>query len=73
MLLVIVGLPLFLLLLFWLAWSYSRGKFKSSGDDPSGKPHRLPHALRMKPLGHGIYHAHDERRKARQKDPPPER
>lgn len=71
--LVLLGVAVFVVLLFYLAWAYSRGRLTDARNDPPDRSRWLPHGLRMRPLGHGIYHAHDERRNAGQKDSPPER
>ena len=55
------GVVLFVVLLFVLASAYAAGKLRSAGESQT-RTRWLPHSLRMKPLGHGIYAVHDERR-----------
>lgn len=56
------GVMLLLAVLFLLAWAYATGKLKDGPNEPPIRSRWLPHAVRMKPLGHGIYRAQDERR-----------
>lgn len=60
------GILLFLVVLLVLAWAYASGRLKAGSDEPGVRSRWLPHSLRMKPLGHGIYQAHDERRAQRE-------
>lgn len=62
----IAGVALFLGVLFALAWTYATGRLKGARNEAQTRSRWLPHALRMKPLGYGIYRAHDERRAARE-------
>ncbi|MDP9067905.1 MAG: hypothetical protein M3N53_06115 [Actinomycetota bacterium] len=64
--LAISGVVLFLVVLFALFWAYAAGRLKAASNQPRVRLRWLPHSLRTRPLGHGIYHAHDERRAERQ-------
>lgn len=64
--LTIVGVATFLAVLLILAWAYATGRMNNASNEPTGRSGWLPRGLRMKPLGHGIYHAHDQRRAERE-------
>lgn len=64
--LAVAGVVLFLGILLLSAWLYATRRLGPGLNRPGGRSGWLPHSLRMKPLGHGIYHAHDERRAERQ-------
>ena len=64
--LVLGGVALFLTVLLTLAWAYATGRLKPASNEPQVRSRWLPHSSRMKPLGHGIYRAGDERRAARE-------
>lgn len=58
----VAGVVLFFGVLILLAWAYATGRLKSAPAESQSRIRWLPHSLRMRPLGHGIYKARDERR-----------
>ncbi len=70
--LLVAGIVLLATLLTYLAWAYATRRLKVGPNEQPVESGWLPHALRMKPLGHGIYRAQEQRRKARRDEAPPE-
>ena len=61
--LLVGALGIFLVSLVCITFAYLTGRLKSGPSEPKAGSHWLPLSLRMRGIGHGVYHVHDERRR----------